>query len=225
MSLREERIFAGMHRRLQNAGSSTYASSSNLGQRNLKPDSTKSAKSKSAKVAQCGCETYEAELAALKEEMKKPEWLFVQVADKCTLDMSGDTPTIESATFHPDTEWFTDRPFQFENTTTTQDWFANFNELFSDENGFPNTAMTLVNDNQSMGVAVSVFANGYTKDGESGDQTVYGYHLIQSEEQEKVQSLEEVMGGQDKVEFDHCSFFIDGTWGYGKDCAGAMAGR
>ena len=150
LSLREEHIFVEMHRRLQNAGSSkTYASSSN-GQRDLKPDSTKSAKSKSAKASQCGCETYEAELAALKEEMKKPEWLFVQVADKCTLDMSGDTPTIESATFHPDTEWFSDRPFQFENTQLTQDWFANFNEMFSDENGFPNAAMTLVNDDQSM---------------------------------------------------------------------------
>ena len=65
-----------------------------------------------------------------------------------------------------------------------------------------------------MGVAVSVFANGYTKAGESGGQTVYGYNLIQSEEQEKVQSLEELMGGQDKVEFDHCSFFIDSTYCY-----------
>ena len=65
-----------------------------------------------------------------------------------------------------------------------------------------------------MGVAVSVFANGYTKAGESGGQTVYGYNLIQSEEQEKVQSLEELMGGQDKVEFDHCSFFIDYALGY-----------
>ena len=210
LALREERIFAEMHRHLQNAGSSkTYASSSN-GQRDLKPDSTKSAKSKSAKAAQCGCETYEAELAALKEEMSTPQWLFVQVADKCTLDMSGDTPTIESATFHPDTEWFTDRPFQFEKTQLTQNWFANFNEMFSDEDGFPNAAMTLVKDDQSLGVVVSVFVNGYVEDGEGeGDQSVYGYNLNQSEEQKKVTSLEELMGGEDKVEFDHCSFFID----------------
>ena len=90
--------------------------------------------------------------------------------------------------------------------------------MFSDKDGFPNAAMTLVNDDQSLGVVVSVFANGYTNtkegEGESGDQTIYGYHLIQSEEQKKVQSLEELMGGQDKVEFDHCSFFIDYALGY-----------
>ena len=208
LALREERIFKGMHRRLQNAGSSTYASSSNLGQRNLKPDSTKSAKSKSAKAAQCGCETYEAELAALKEEMSTPQWLFVQVADKCTLDMSGDTPTIESAAFHPDTEMFSDRPLRFENSTLTQEWFVNFNSFFTDEDGSPNAAMTLVKDFQSLGVVVSAFVNGYAKEGED-DQTIYGYNLNQSEEQKKVTSLEELLDGQVKVEFDHCSFFID----------------
>ena len=219
-TLREERIFGGMHRHLQKAGNSDaytmFTSSSSHGQRGLKPDSTKSAKggSKSAKSksakAQCGCETYEAELAALKEEMSTPKWLFAQVADKCILDMSGDAPTIESSSFHMDTEWFTDRPFRYENTTLTPDWFNNFNELFSDENGFPNAAMTLVKDDESLGVVVSAFVNGYTKDGEGeGDQTVYGYNLNQSDEQKKVKSLEELMGGADKVEFDHCSFFID----------------
>ena len=173
----------------------------------MKPDSTKSAKSKSAK-AQSGCETYEAELAALKEEMAQPEWLFVQVGDKCVLDMSGDTPTIETANFHGDTEMFTDRPFTHEITDSTQNWFDHFNELFDDERGWPNTAMTFVNDDESVGVVVSAFVNGYTKD--EGVKTIYGYELNQSEEQKKVKSLEELMGGQGKVEFDHCSFFIDG---------------
>ncbi len=35
------------------------------------------------------------------------------------------------------------------------------------------------------------------------------YNLNQSEEQAKVKSLEEIMAGKDKVEIDHCSFFID----------------
>ena len=70
--------------------------------------------------------------------------------------------------------------------------------------------MTLVKDDESLGVVVSVFVNGYMKNSESeGDQAVYGYNLNQSEEQEKVKSLEELMGGDDKMEFDHCSFFID----------------
>ena len=188
------------------------------GSRELKPDSTKSAKngSKSAKSksskAQSGCETYEAELVALKEEMAQPKWLFVQVGDKCVLDMSGDTPTIESANFHGDTELFTDRPFKLEKTASTKDWFTNFNEMFNDELGWPNTAMTFVNDDESVGVVVSAFVNGYTKD--ESDQTIYGYELNQSEEHEKVKSLEEILGGKDKMEFDHCSFFIDDDdWG------------
>ena len=219
-TLREERIFGGMHRHLQNAGSSdTYTmfmSSSSHGQRDLKPDSTKSAKgvSKSAKSksakANCGCETYEAELAALKEEMLTPKLLFAQVADKCILDMSGDTPTIQSSSFHNDTEMFSDRPFRYENTTLTQNWFNKFNELFNDGYGFPNAAITLVKDDESLGVVVSVFVNGYIEGGESeGDETVYGYNLNQSEEQKEVKSLEELMDGEDKMEFDHCSFFID----------------
>eukprot|EP00986_Skeletonema_menzelii_P004832 scaffold1694_cov118-Skeletonema_menzelii.AAC.4 len=180
-ALREESIFAGMHRRLQKPSSSdtystftsTSSSSSSHEPRDLKPDSTKSAKSgsKSAKSksakAQCGCETYEAELEALKEEMSTPQWLAVQVGDKCILDMSGDTPTIESSNFHKDTELFTDRPLKFENSTLTSDWFTNFDEIFDDEDGFPNAAMTLVKDDKSVGVVVTAFVNGYIKDGES----------------------------------------------------------
>ena len=164
-TLREESIFSGMHRRLQKAGSSSdysaFTSSSSNKPRNLKPDSaksaksgSKSAKSKSAK-AQRGCETYEAELAALKEEMSTPKWLILQVGDKCILDMSGDTPTIESSNFHKDTELFTDRPIKFENSTLTQDWFTNFNEIFNDGDGFPNAAITLVKDDESVGVVVT----------------------------------------------------------------------
>ncbi len=140
--------------------------------------------------------------------MTQAQWLFVQVADKCVLDVSGDTPTIESAHFHEDTEMFTDRPITLENTTSTQNAFTKFNELFNDGDGWPNTAMTFVNDDESVGVVVTAFVNGYIKDGE-GNQTIYGYDLNQSEEQKKVKSLEDIMGGQDKVEFDHCSFFID----------------
>jgi hypothetical protein len=131
--------------------------------RKLKPDSTKSSKndSKSSKndskssKAQYGCDTIEAKLAdteaklalagteaklaALQEEMTQAQWLFVQAADKCVLDISGETPTIESANFHGDTELFTDRPLTFENRTSTQNWFTKFNVLFDYGDGWPNT--------------------------------------------------------------------------------------
>jgi len=209
-ALRESR-----EKRLLEVSSSSHES------RELKPDSTKSSKndSKSSK-AQCGCDMVEAELADVKAKLaalQQPQLLFTQAADKCVLDMSGDTPTIESAHFHGDTVIFTDRPLTNENTTSTASWFANFNELFNDGDGWPNTAMTFVNEDESVGVVVTAFVNGYIKDGE-GNQTIYGYDLNQSEEQKKVKSLEEIMGGKDKVEFDHCSFFIDGIDFDGKDC-------
>ena len=126
--------------------------------RELKPDSTKSAKNDSkcaksnientyfAEMNMCKAELEDTkvELAALKEEMSKPQWLFVQVSDKCVLDLSGDsTPTIESAHFHEDTEMYTDRPLTHENTTSTADWFTYFNEFDGDGWGWPNTAMNL----------------------------------------------------------------------------------
>ena len=202
-ALRESR-----EKRLLEVSSSSHAS------RQLKPDSAKSAKndSKSSK-AQCGSELADvkAELADVKAKLaalQQPQSLFTQAADKCVLDMSGDTPTIESKNFHGDTVMFTDRPLTNENTTSTASWFNNFNELFNDGDGWPNTAMTFVNDDESVGVVVTAFVNGYIKDGED-NQTIYGYDLNQSEEQKKARSLEEIMGGKDKVEFDHCSFFID----------------
>ncbi len=200
-SLRESR-----EKRLLEVSSSSHES------RELKPDSAKSAKndSKSSK-AQCGCDMVEAELADVKAKLaalQQPQLLFTQAADKCVLNMSGDTPTIESAHFHGDTVVFTDRPLTNENTTSTASWFNNFNEFFNDGDGWPNTAMTFVNEDESVGVVVTAFVNGYIKD-EEGNRTIYGYDLNQSEEQKTVRSLEEIMGGKDKVEFDHCSFFID----------------
>ena len=65
--------------------------------------------------------------------------------------------------------------------------------------------LTIVDDDASKDVVVSVFAEAYTK----GD--VFGYKLEQSASQERVVSLEDLMGGEDSVVFDHCSMFIDGS--------------
>jgi hypothetical protein len=73
-----------------------------------------------------------------------PKWLFVQMADMCKLYRNVDGEYhIESSKFHKNTEWFTDRPFQFEATQPTSEWFNNFTELFDDEKGMPNAGLFL----------------------------------------------------------------------------------
>ena len=100
---------------------------------------------------------------------------------------------------------------QLEKTEATSDWFNNFNELFDDDKGMPNAALTIVDDDMSKDVVVSVFAEGYIKVKEEvGAVTMYGYKLEQSTDQESVVALESLMNGEDSVTFDHCSMFIDG---------------
>jgi hypothetical protein len=62
--------------------------------------------------------------------------------------------------------------------------------------------MTFVNDDESVGVVVTAFVNGYIKKDGEGNRPIYGYNLNQSEEEQKrVKSLEDIMAGKDKVEF------------------------
>eukprot|EP00985_Skeletonema_marinoi_P001132 scaffold459_cov78-Skeletonema_marinoi.AAC.2 len=166
--------------------------SENRGRR-LRPDdlvgvSAKSAKttSKSAKASSSSCQ---AKLDTCQVAAAAPKWLFVQMADMCTLYHNEDGEYhIESSKFHKNTEWFTDRPFQFEATQPTSEWFKNFTQLFDDEK------------------------EGYIKDTEGeggGEGQTYGYKLEQSTSQESVMSLEALMDGEDSVTLDHCSIFID----------------
>ena len=94
------------------------------------------------------------------------------MADMCTLyrDEEG-VYHLESSNFHKDTEWFTDRPMQLEKTEATSDWFNNFNEMFNGGKGcMPNASLTIVDDDMSKDVVVSVFAEGYVKEGEGEDE-------------------------------------------------------
>ena len=133
------------------------------------------------------------------------------MADECTLhrDEFG-VYHLESSKFHSDTEMFADRPFKLEYTMPTTDWFSNFNKLFDDGKGMPNAALTIVDDDESKDVVVSVFAEAYTEKGlfDEGVQT-YGYKLEQYTSQANVVALEELMDGKDSVVFDHCSMFIE----------------
>src|SRR6056300_1181410 len=141
------------------------------------------------------CSDVQAKLDTCEAAATAPHWLFVQMADMCTLFRDEDGVFyLESNKFHEDTEWFTDRPMQLEKSEPTSEWFGNFNELFDDEKGMPNAALTIVDDDTSKDVVVSVFAEGYIKEGESEVPT-YGYVLEQSSEQESVMSLEDMMGG------------------------------
>eukprot|EP00985_Skeletonema_marinoi_P003784 scaffold1655_cov215-Skeletonema_marinoi.AAC.6 len=138
--------------------------SENRGRR-LRPDdvvgvSAKSAKitstSKSAKASSSSCQ---AKLDTCEAATAAPKWLFMQMADMCTLYRNVDGEYhIESSKFHENTEWFTDRPFQFEATQPTSEWYNDFTELFDDEKGMPNAALTIVHDDISRDVVVSVFA-------------------------------------------------------------------
>jgi len=139
----------------------------------------------------------------------------VQIADDCVITQDTDGMYfLESSKFHEDTEWFTDRPFQFEKTQPTKEWFEGFDELFNDGNGMPNAALTFVDKDTSKDIVVSVFAEGYIKNegGDDGDE-LYGYKLKQSESQASIVSLKDLMSeyGALKV-FDHCSMFIDIVW-------------
>eukprot|EP00984_Skeletonema_dohrnii_P015597 scaffold6773_cov115-Skeletonema_dohrnii-CCMP3373.AAC.7 len=166
--------------------------------------------SKSAKASSSSCQ---AKLDTCQAAASTPKWLFVQMADMCNLYRNEDGEYhIESSNFHKNTEWFTDRPFQFEATQSTSEWFKNFTELFDDETGMPNAALTIVHDDISRDVVVSVFAEGYIKDTEGeggGEGQTYGYKLEQSTSQESAMSLDDLMDGDDSVTLDHCSMFID----------------
>ena len=156
------------------------------------------------------CSDVQAKLDTCEATATAPHWLFVQIADMCTLYRDDDGVFyLESNKFHEDTEWFTDRPMQLEKTEPTAEWFANFNELFDDEKGMPNAALTIVDDDTSKDVVVSVFAEAYVKEGGSEGEVTYGYELKQSTEQESVLSLEDLMEGKESVTFDHCSMFVD----------------
>jgi len=187
------------------AKSSKEASTKSSNLFDTAPKSSKEVKSsKGGDGAAASCDAIQAKLDVCEAAANVPHWLFVQMADMCALIDNGDgTYSLESSKFHPDTEMFSDRPFQLEKTIPTDEAFAEFGKAFDDGKGAPNAALTIVDDDTSKDVVVSVFAEAYTK----GD--VYGYKLKQSASQESVMSLEDLMGGEDSVVFDHCSMFID----------------
>ena len=105
---------------------------------------------------------------------------------------------------------FSDRPFTYEDEISTESFFDSFDDSFTADNGGkPNAAITLVQNDESKDVVVSVFVKAVVKHKDDPDGPTYVYKLEQSDEQESVTSLSDVLGGKDKITYDHCSIFID----------------
>ena len=151
------------------------------------------------------------------EEEEQPTALFVQMADQCTFQTtdSGNV-VLKSRHFHGDTVVFSDRPSTYEKEMSTETFFNNFDDAFNDDNGGkPNAAVTLVQNDESQDIVVSVFVKAVVKHRDDPDgKPTYVYKLEQSDDQASVKSLRDVMGGKDKVTYDHCSIFVD-SYGYG----------
>ena len=152
----------------------------------------------------------------------QPSYLFVQMADQCIFQTTeGGNTILKSRHFHGDTIMFSDRPFTYEAAIPTESFFGTFHVDFNVNNGgMPNAAVTLIQNNESQDIVVSTFVKAVVKRGED-DPTgpTYVYKLEQSDEQASVESLSDVLGGEDKVVYDHCSIFIDNYWNAGSSNA------
>ena len=166
--------------------------------------------------ATCEAALAEAEqtLAAYEEKEKEkegPQYLFAQMADQCIFQTtdSGNL-VLKSRHFHGDTVMFSDRPFTYEEEISTESFFDSFDDTFNADNGGkPNAAITLVQNDESKDVVVSVFVKAVVKRKDDPDGPTYVYKLEQSDEQDSVTSMSDIMGGKDKMTYDHCSIFID----------------
>ena len=189
--------------------------------RQLRKDSKSAKMSKSAKNTACLCgnsesSTHKQELDQCMhdlEEAKKPvqSFLFVQMADVCVFELGEDgSVSFYSNSFLEDTEQFSNKPFRLESTVPTHEFFGKFDSTYFPAGDKPNSAITLVDEEESEGLVVSVFASAFNSTDEEGN-TVYGYKLTQSKEQEGVKSLNDIMDGKGVKEYAHCSVFIDAS--------------
>lgn len=139
------------------------------------------------------------------------KWLFVQMGDKCILQKSSDGNIIlKSKHFLETTEAFSDRPFRYEMTIDTEEWFGGFTSFFKDGPGMPNAALTFVKSDESVKqVVVSVLVKGMVKHQDDPDGPTFLYKMEQSEDQASELPLDDILQGGDKVVYDHCSIFID----------------
>lgn len=145
-------------------------------------------------------------------------FLFVQMAESCSIEMDQGRYFLRTQDMDVDTYAFSDRPYRYAQTYSTS-FFTDylFRELFSSVP--PNAAVTFnVFDGQSEasfeGPLVSVFLNASFMTFQSDNSTLIEYEIIQSPEQEAILSLSNFFSGVNTTQnasrlFEHCSLFID----------------
>ena len=154
-----------------------------------------------------------------KAEAEQPSLLFTQMARTCKLKRKtdGDGETYyewSSKDMDDDTYVFSDRPYQIAYTMTTESFVDDFDDTFSKESGGkPNGAITFRHENSGRfeGPLISVLVEAAHK----SDVDKFVYELRQSRDQEEVNALDDFFkekDGDDVVEYEMCTLFIDGIF-------------
>ena len=170
---------------------------------------SKKKKGKKAKSSFCDAKILEAEdqIDALKDkvaELTKPSYLGIQTAPTCRIER-GQSPgkyKLISDAIVDDTFIFSDRPFTLEYSMKTEEFVADFDDIF--KQGPPSTGLTFVSDSgEDVGPFVVIF------DSASNNGGRITYDITQSENQNDVLSIEAIFDGSDSVSYQYCSYFID----------------
>jgi len=165
------------------------------------------------------CQECHEELAQCKADLKIANHtdsgsLYVQMANKCKLSRVGGMYTLSSSDMFDETWAFKDRPIRYETTMTTQDFFNDFDKIFSeDTGGFPNGAITFVSEDDLTEfngplVTVMIKASVMERNDETG-MILYTYELKQEGTQASIIPLDDFFDNEDEVEYADCSLFID----------------
>ena len=151
-----------------------------------------------------------------KAKQDEPSFLYIQMADHCTLTRKGKSKYLLSSFDIAETTWvFEDKPLRSEDEIPTEEFIESFDELFPSR---PNAAVTFMHEDNSMfdGPLVTAIVD-------AAERKKYGvvYELLQSKSQAEAYSLEEFFEDYDEeVTYVDCSIFIDSG---GVDCGGTRA--
>ena len=184
--------------------------------RRLRKDSSNSYSKKSTKAKSnstkngCSCDGNADDIAAtqkddleqclndleeLKNSTSTPNYLFVQMADRCIFEKDEDGAYrfySNSTAFLQDTEVFSDKdkPFKLESTLPTQEIFETFDNTIFPNGDKPNSAITLIDEDTSEGVVVALQSLLEPSMKLMRKEILFGlgYKLSQSPEQEAVKS-------------------------------------
>lgn len=130
-------------------------------------------------------QTCRVNLEQCQAKLEAPTFLFVQMASSCSLSRTEECDYTLSTLEMAEEKWaFTDRPFQVVETMSTNEFFNNFTEIFSEETGGPpNAAFTFVHDDsrEFNGPMVAVMVEAlYTTEDEVAGTKIHSYQLTQS---------------------------------------------